>query len=82
MALSTEAALLILSIVTLALGLNAVHKSWLAPRRKAMAYAGVVLLPIIGAAAALIMLDPGRAPPKPSRLDERLRDELDRHKDD
>ena len=81
MALSTEMALLVLSVVTLALGLNAVHKSWLDSRQKAWAYAGVVLIPILGAAAALIMLDPNRRAPEPSRLDERLRDELDRHRD-
>ncbi len=81
MALTTETALSILSVASLALGLNAVHQSWLSPRHKAMAYAGVVLLPIIGAAAALIMLDPSRKP-TPSRLDERLRDELDRRDGD
>ena len=81
MALSTEMALLILWVVTFALAINAVRQSWLEPRNKALAYAGVVLLPILGAAAALIMLDPNRAPTR-SRLDDRLRDELDKHKDD
>ncbi len=81
MALSTETALLILSIVTLALGLNAVHKSWLDPKQKSISYAVVILLPIIGAAWALIMLDPNRRP-TPSRLDERFEDELRRRDDD
>ena len=81
MALTPETALLILSVVCLALGLNAVHKSWLEPRKKSIAYTVVILLPIIGAAWALIMLDPNRRP-TPSRLDERLRDELSRRSDD
>ena len=80
MALSTEAALLILSMGILALGLNAVHKSWLLPKKKSIAYAVVILLPIIGPAWALIMLDPNRRP-TPSRLNERMSDELDRHDD-
>ncbi|MEO1320794.1 MAG: hypothetical protein AAFV30_09535, partial [Pseudomonadota bacterium] len=72
---------LILSVVSLALGLNAVHKSWLTSGRRLFAYAAVVLLPIVGATWALIMLDPTRRP-TPSRLAERFRDELDRRDND
>ena len=77
MALSTQTAILILVLASLGLGLNAVHKSWLAPKQKSIGYAVVVLLPIVGPAWALIMLDPNRRP-TPSRLDERLQDELRR----